>query len=578
MKRDDQFLKKGYLKTLYPIMLSVLGGTINALIDSAFVSQRLGTEGLAAINLSITVTLIICTVGSLIGGGASVASSIEAGRDNLENAKKYYCHSFFLALISGAAISVVGIALCSPLVSLLVQGSGLYSYVYSYCFVAFAGSIFSIMVYLPTYYLQLEGKNTAISIMMGIVIGVDVLLDYLFLFVLDMGMIGASLASVVSTIAACVYGFIMLEAGYSNYHIKAERLRLSYIKSIIKLGSPTALNNFLDFIKLLLLNGIILYYGGTLALAVWAVINCLSEFALSIISGVPQAAAPMSGTYYSARENSGLRIIIKLQVRAGLILTAVYAAATVALHPAFEGLFAINSGLLMPMVCLGTFLIFEVLASIWASFFQATQRIFLSNFIILCRKLIFPVLFAGVMAFGRGYIFLFLPLGGILTLLAGVLVTGIFYYKSKRTNRPLSRLLLLDDSLERENKVIDFSITPTSENICEASEQIADFCGINNMDRKQTMRIALSIEELICVINDKNENKLSSVDLRAFALNDITGIRIRCAGIRYNPFEDSGDEDQLMGVMMINKMADVVAYTYSLGMNTINIVFEKESR
>ena len=576
MKRDDQFLKKGYLKTLYPIMLSVLGGTINALIDSAFVSQRLGNDGLAAINLSITVTLIICTVGSLIGGGAAVASSIEAGKDNLEEAGKYYCHSFFSALISGALISVVGIALCSPLVSLLVQGSGLYDYVYSYCFVAFAGSVFSIMVYIPTYYLQLEGKNRAISIMMGIVIGVDVLLDYLFLFVLDMGMVGASMASVISTIAACVYGFIMLETGYSNYHIKAERLKLSYLKKIIKLGSPTALNNFLDFVKLLLLNSIILYRGGTSALAVWAVINCLSEFALSITSGVPQAAAPMSGTYYSARENSGLRIIVKLQVSAGLILTAAYAAVIVALHPAFEKLFAIDSGLLLPLLCLAAFLAFEILASIWASFFQATQRIFLSNFIILCRKLVFPVLFAFIMAFGGGYIFLFLPLGGILTLLAGGLVTSIFYYKSKKTKKPLSRLLLLDDSLERENKVIDFSITPTSENICEASEQIADFCGVNNMDAKQTMRIALAIEEIICVLNEKNDD-LPSVDLRAFALNDITGIRIRCAGIRYNPFEDSGDEELLMGVKMINKMADVVLYTYSLGMNTINIVFGNES-
>ena len=576
MKRDDQFLRKGYLSTLYPIMLSVLGGTINALIDSAFVSQCLGQEGLAAINLSITVTLIICTIGSLIGGGASFASSIEAGKDNMEKAGEYYCHSVFCALIAGGVISVAGISLCSPLVYLLAQGSELYTYVYQYCFVAFSGSIFSILVYIPTYYLQLEGKNKAISIMMGIIISVDVLLDYLFLIVLDMGMVGASLASVISTLAACVYGFIMLETGYSNYHIKSVKLRLSYLRRIVKLGSPTALNNFLDFIKLLLLNGIILFSGGTSALAVWAVINCLSEFALSITSGVPQAAAPMSGAYYSARENSGLRIIIRLQVKEGLKLTAVYAAAIVALHPAFEKLFAIESGLLMPMVCLGTFLMFEILASIWAGFFQATQRIFLSNIIILCRKLVFPVLFAGVMAFGGGYIFLFLPLGGIMTLLTGLLLTGVIYNKNMDSDHPLSRLLLLDDHLEKENKVIDFSITPTAENICEASEQIADFCSANNMDGKQTMRIALSIEELICVIKDKNEN-LPSVDLRAFALNDITGIRIRCAGVRYNPFEDSGDEDLLMGVIMINKLADIVTYTYSLGMNTINIIFGDEA-
>ena len=104
-------------------------------------------------------------------------------------------------------------------------------------------------------------------------------------------------------------------------------------------------------------------------------------------------------------------------------------------------------------------------------------------------------------------------------------------------------------------------------------EQIKEFCEANNMDRKQTMRLGLAIEELMTVLAQMND-KLESVDLRAFAVDGCTGIRIRYAGKRYNPFEDEEDEDFMMGIVMLQKMAEVVHYTYSLGMNTMNILFE----
>ena len=69
------------------------------------------------------------------------------------------------------------------------------------------------------------------------------------------------------------------------------------------------------------------------------------------------------------------------------------------------------------------------------------------------------------------------------------------------------------------------------------------------------------------------------MDLRAFVLDDMTGIRIRCAGRRYNPFEDDeSDEDALLGIRMLEKMAGATSYAYTLGMNTIGIVFDREGR
>ena len=579
MTRDNQFLKKGYLKTLYPIMLSVLGGTVNTLIDSAFVSQKLGNSGLAAINMSMPVYLIICTFGSLISAGASTMSAFDAGRDNMQGAEKHYRAAFRYLLSIGLIITVLGLAFCRPIVTLIAQGSDLYEYVYIYCFVTIVGAVPSLLIYIPTYYLQLEGKTRDISVMMGLIIGVDVIFDWLLLFAVDGGLGGAALASMISTFAALTYGMKKLETDTSNYHFKFERFSLSQFRRMVKFGSPTALNNLIDAVKLITLNSVILYFGGTGAVAVWAVLNSLSEFSLAFVSGVPQAAAPMEGAYYSSRENGSLRILVRLQVKAGLIIGAAYMALTLLLRPLLESVFVMEENMTLPILCLGIFCVFDVLASIWITFFQSTGKIAQSNLLVICRKFVFPVAVALLLCAVGWYLFMFLPLSGAFTLLVGVVMTGLIAKRSAGGRHSLSRILLLDDYLERENKVIDFSVFPSVDNICDASVQISGFCKLNHMEPKQTLKLRLAIEEILTVLAKKNEN-LESVDLRAFAVDGNTGIRIRYAGIRYNPFDKNTDDDDdfLMGVAMINKMAEIVTYTYSLGMNTINILFDTSAQ
>ena len=574
MNRDDRFLKREYLKNLFPLIFSVLGGTINALIDSAFVSQRLGNDGLAALNISMPVFLVICTVGSLIAGGASVLSAQAMGKDKVGEAQKIYRMSVVLGIISSVVMTVLGLVLCGP-ISVFLSGNGdLYTYVYQYCFVMFIGVLPYVMIYTCLYYLQLEGKTRQITVSMILMIALDVVLDFVFLFVFNMGMIGASLASIVSIAVACIYGFISLERGFSNYHFKWEKITKKDLKEISYTGSPIAIVNLADAIRLLLLNVIILHVGGLGAMAIWAVLNSLCEFAISIISGVPQAAAPMTGAYYTARENSGIRILLGFQIRIGLLLTAIFAAFVIIFHGFFEGLFRIETSLFVPFIWLGIYCLLELVLNVWTYFFRSTKRIMLSNALILMRKLAFPVLALLIfMTLSNNLLFAFLPLGTLLSIIVGLIITGIVSGKTRDSRRPLSRYLLLDDSLERENKVIDFSITTINEDICEASERISEFCAENNMSPKQTMQLGLAIEEILTVYVEKNDN-LESVDLRAFALDDTTGIRIRCAGIRYNPFEADDEDDFLMGVNMIEKIAEIVTYNFSLGTNNLNIMFD----
>ena len=555
-------------------MFSVLGGTINALIDSVFVSRVVGSSALAAVNLCMPIYLVLCTIGSLISGGANVLAAQELGKERVSAAERYYHVSLMLSLTAGAVIAILGAALCRPISGLLAQGGGLSDYVYDYCLVSFLGAIPTIMVYLPTNFLQLDGKTKDISVMVGLMVAIDVTLDALFMLPLRLGLRGAALASVVSTLIATLYGFFALSRGVSNFHLRLQRPNKKELGDLARFGSPAAFRNLFDAIKLLSLNAIILAYGGEVAAATWAVLNTISELSLIITSGVPRAGAPMMSVYFTARENSRIRILLRIESQIGLALSGAFALGLAVLNVPIQMLFHLETPVLFPLLCLGVAGMLYLMCGIWDTYFQSIGRLAISNAMLAARNLVFPVGAAFALALLGAPLWLFLPLSGMLTLLLGNIVTGIVAGKAKNTKRPLSRYLLLDDSLERENRVIDFSIPPDMARVCGASEQIRDFCAANSMGNKQAIRLGLAIEELLNVLIEKIPD-IRSVDLRAFAMPSTTGLRIRYAGQSYDPFEDTeSDMDFLMGINMLKKMAELVRHSYTLGTNTLNIMFE----
>ena len=576
MERDSKFLNKAYLKNLFPILFSVLGGTVNALVDSIFVSNAIGTDALAAVNVSMPVYLFICTCGALLAGGCSVLSAQSAGEDNMKKADRQYKELIFMCVILGGAVTLLGVLFCHPISGFLSGGGALSQYVYEYCLVTFIGTIFVMALYIPANYLQLDGKNKHISVMFFILIVTDILFDFIFMMIFPFGIFGAALASLVSDVIACIYGFLALQLGYSNYKIG---FRLpSALKKALNLGSPQALGNLYDTIKLLVLNSLILSFYGEGCSAVWAAVNTICEVSLIIVLGTARAAFPLTAAFFSSKENSGVRILTKLAMKTGIMLSLIFTALITALCIPIKMMFGLSDSMLIPCICVGISTIVYTVCSIWESCFNACGSIFISNALSFGRKLIFPIAAALAIAFVHGTIWLFLPISGVLTILLGLGVTYLYYRKSSRSERPLSRYLLLDDTLERERKILDFSIRADVDSVCYASEQIQEFCSENNMSPKYTMRFGLAIEELLNVIISKSSD-INSIDLRAYAFDGMAGLRIRCFGNNYDPFNDSdSDDDFLMGISMIKKMADITSHTYTLGMNIINIIFPLEKK
>ena len=145
-----------------------------------------------------------------------------------------------------------------------------------------------------------------------------------------------------------------------------------------------------------------------------------------------------------------------------------------------------------------------------------------------------------------------------------------------------SRYLMTDLDNERSGKVLNFSVEADVDEIVSASERISEFCAMNGMSTKATMRLEMSMEEVMTLIRQVNADRGFQelrFDLRAYAIMGVRGIRIRYSGIPFNPFlfssmERGIGEDMYMGVRMIKRMVEMVSYQRAFGVNTLQIILK----
>lgn len=571
MEANVNFINQAYRRALFPNMLSILGGTINILADGILVAQKLGAEALAAINLCLPIYLFLCVIGSFLVSGTATQAARAMGRNEKAESARFYRAAVLSSLAAGGVVTVLGLLLLSPITVFLCAEPGLQGWVRSYSGITLLGALPKILIYVPFWFLRLDGRNKTVTVMMAVMGLGNILLDILFLFVFDWGVAGAAWASVIATAAACAIGLGRLGERKSSFHLSGGgRLdRRQWLKAA-KSGVPAALNNLLQTIRTLCVNFLLLQYGGALMVAVFSALNCVSAFSLCVIDGVPQAASAMLGIYCGEYDHSSIKLLIKWQWKIGAWYTILFAAGAVLGAPLIQQAYGLPAPLLLPIACLAVSFLPALWNSILISYYNLLERSWLASLMVVSRVLVFSVCGLWVLLHFDLSPWWFFACGEILTLPLWLALSGMI----SRRHQKLSRFLLLDDVLEREGKVLNFSVQGTAQAICEASDKITGFCESNGMAAKQIMRISLSIEEILTVITQKNPGELIDFDIKAFSLQGVMGIRIRYGGMAYNPMRieaSEEDADFYMGIRLIEKMAEEIVYQPAFGTNSLQI-------
>lgn len=569
--QDERFLKKAYRKALFPCILSILSGCLNILADGIIVGQRIGIDGLTAINLCVPIYLVLCVIGSFFVSGTAIAASEEIGKGNIEVAQRYYGTCLSSCLIASVLATVIGLLLLPITANLLNPDEVIREMIRAYAGVTLIGAIPKIMIYIPFWYLRLDGKNNSVTIMM-IIMGVgNVILDLVFMYGFDMGVLGAALASVIATAAALIFGMIRIHSGHTNFAFRFYffRERAKWRKILIS-GSPAALNNALQSIRILTVNELLFMMGGNPLVAAFTAVNGIAAFTEAVTAGVPQAGTAMLGVYHGERDNGSTKILIGLEWRDGLFFATIFGAVIVAASNLIASAYGLNGiSLLIPMICLAISLFPGLWNSMMTSLYNVSGHAILSDLIIACRVYIFAALSLFVCMHFNLNPWIFLPLSEGLTVLFWLIASKVVSSRKKN----LTRYLLMDTTLQQSGRVLNFSLPGNAEEICSACEKISDFCSETGMNPKEYMKISLSMEELMTLITEINKDSSVTFDLRVFSMQEVTGIRIRYGGVFFDPIHSTDyEKEEFMGFRMIEKLVEDVIYRQTFGVNTLLIL------
>ncbi len=564
MNQNSNFIRKIYLASLFPNVIAVLGGTINALFDGILVGQRLGETGLAAVSQSLPVFLALCTIGSLFSSGGSFLTSIALGENKKAEGQRLFKATLLTSTVVGLLFCGIALVFAAPLCNVL-STPDTYDYVYTYVRITLIGGIFKVLLYVPFFYLRLEGKNRRSASAMLTMTALNVVMDYLFLFVFDFGIAGAAWASVAATAVACVMSFFFLFTDHSNFPFGLALYDMSDWKRTVKFGSPMALNNILSSLRVLILNLILGSMGGHMV-AVFAVANNISEFSMCIQNGVPQTASAMTGIFFGEKDSAAVKKLLNVQLVTGFVVSAVFSLILCVFSGKIGLLFGSEADCSKAVICFAVSLLIATANNTISYFYNATGRISLADTVTVCRIFVMTTLFCAVFRTMGESVWLFFPLAELTTLVV-VLVIGIVIAKKD----DLSQFYLLDEHFERSGQSVSFSVECSDEKICEASVNIREFCEQNEFSSKKTMAISLSIEEILTIISQKSLMGEGSMDVRVLKSGDAGIVRVRSMGQRYNPIEENNGDLDYMGVQMISKIATKIEYSSSLGVNTLVI-------
>lgn len=562
MGKQEGMLRNLYLRWLVPSVIGMLGGTVNVLFDGILTGLRLGETGIASVNQSMPVYLMLCTVGSLIAAGASACSAEAAGGGMQEEAERYYGTAMEAALVFGGIFCFLGV-LSSGLLAGILGSAESRGMVETYIRITFFGGIFKILLYMAFFYLRLHGKAKQAADAMLVMAVANIALDYVFLFWLDLGIAGAAWASVLATAVACGMGFWALGWKKGGALFTPVRLEAGKLLRIVKNGSPMAVNNLLSAVRLLCLNQIMDQVGGSTMVAVFGITNSINEFSICIQNGVPQAASAMQGIYYGERDQDSIRTLLWLQLKVGAVLSACLAAGLLLGGREVGALFGVDQDLRFPVACLAVSIILGTLNSVMTYYYYSIMKPGMANLITVLRVFAVTVPIAYVMRPLGDRIWLFYWTAEGLTFIIWIIIGRFYANKNGGKDLYFLETELFGGTWIRE------TVACSSQAVCEASEKIQSFCETSGFSEEQAMTIGLAMEELMVIVAEKAMENQGTMDVRIYQNGDGGILRIRFEGKPYNPLEYAQASLEYLGVQMIINMAKKTEYQSMLGFNTL---------
>ncbi len=585
--KNNFFIKRVSGKFIVSSVLSMIFLYAASLIDTIIVGMFLGEEGLSAMSLVGPVYLVYYTIGATVGIGASILASRYLGKEDILNYQGTFTLATILLVLAAIIMTSLGYVFITPLSYALSGGSSALQHdlVKKYLLYYIPGGAFTLISYIPMYFLKTDGRPRASSMMFGLSAVINIILSWIFVnpAICNMGIGGASLATTISMASSAVLAFLLLLKGSEKLKFVRIGNCRKLFKKIVIAGTPNGLSNLLESARILLINMLLITVGASALLPCYTVVRNVSDLLSAVIIGVSSALIPLIGVFFGERDYVNERSVLKYSIRLGLCIVTPLILITCLVPDLFFGLFSVTDTKLiaegriaLPLSCVG--LVLAYINILYTGYLTSIKREALATVIVVLRLFAALAICAVPLAFSIGApgIWISLSLCEVLTFAVFVIIRFVIRRKNKNIDK-----YFLDTSIE-ENADISFSVKNDINDIVFASEKVSEYCESVEVNMKSSMRAGNAIEEILMVLIKYclGADKENYIDVRVVKLENEVLIRFRYIGKIFDPVaflhENENNEDmeeELLGITMVEKTARLINFSQTFGANTLVIIF-----
>lgn len=425
------------IKYSVPAIIGMLVNALYNIVDRMFIGHIPGVGSMAITGVGVTMPImsILLGFGMLVGIGATANISIKFGQNNRKDAEKILGNSVVLITIISLVLTVIGIGFANNILHLFGASDATMLYAKEYINVILLGTIFNLMSFSLSSTMRADGnpKMSAAIMVLGCVI--NVILDAVFIFVFNLGIKGAALATVISQIVSTLIALYYYTLGGSNLKLKFETLKLDWrlVKIILAIGiAPFSMQIAASAVQVIA-NNALKTYGGDLAIGAMAAISSISMIFLMPIFGINQGSQPIIGYNYGAKKYERAQKTVKLAMIAATVILIIGGIFIQALPSVAISMFNADPKLLeigVPGLRIYLFMMPIIgISIIGSNYFQSIGKAKLATFLSLLRQVILLIPLTLILPKVAGLGLIGVWLAGPVSDFLSTIITGIFIVK-----------------------------------------------------------------------------------------------------------------------------------------------------
>lgn len=314
------------LSLAIPSILAQLATLIYNMVDRIYIGRLpQGSLSIAGIGLCTSIITIIMAFTNLFGRGGAPLASIRLGEDNKKQAEKILGNCFFLLLLSSLIIMIILNFFGSEILILFGASQNTLPYAMDYLRIYSLGTIFVQLSVGLNYFINTQGytKYGMMTLLIGGVL--NIILDPIFIFVLDMKVAGAALATVISQFVSCFWVLKFLFGKKTIIKIRKENLKLDFqiVKRVFVLGFSPFFMTSTEGILQMSFNRQLLFFGGDLAVSSMTILLSLSQMLSLPMEGIAQGAQPITSFNFGAKNYQRVKDTIHLAIKVSLTFSVI---------------------------------------------------------------------------------------------------------------------------------------------------------------------------------------------------------------------------------------------------------------